>query len=97
MDNPDVNARQLARALAITPPNLVGRLEAMQSSGFIERRRSEQDGRAQHIRLTSAGRRLVQRYAAALASREAQALAGLTAGERAILVELLHKVALVRR
>ena len=30
LDNPDVNARQLSRALAITPPNLVGRLEQLE-------------------------------------------------------------------
>lgn len=97
LDNPDVNARQLSRALAITPPNLVGRLEQLQARGFIERRRSERDGRAQHIRLTPAGRKLVQRYAAMLVEREQLALATLTAGERTILIELLHKVALVRR
>ena len=96
-DNPDVNARQLSRALAITPPNLVGRLEQLQSRGFIERRRSEEDGRAQHIRLTPMGRKLMQRYASMLAEREQIALAGLTAGERTILIELLHKVALGRR
>jgi DNA-binding MarR family transcriptional regulator len=97
LDNPDVNARQLSRALAITPPNLVGRLEQLQSRGFIERRRSEHDGRAQHIRLTTAGRKLMKRYAAMLVEREQLALAALTAGERAILIELLHKVALSRR
>jgi DNA-binding MarR family transcriptional regulator len=97
LDNPDVNARQLSRALAITPPNLVGRLEQLQARGFIERRRSERDGRAQHIRLTAAGRKLVLRYAAMLVERERLALAALTAGERTILIELLHKVALGRR
>ena len=86
-----------ATTLSITPPNLVGRLEQLQSRGFIERRRSEEDGRAQHIRLTPMGRKLMQRYASMLAEREQIALAGLTAGERTILIELLHKVALGRR
>ncbi len=97
LDNPDVTARQLSRALAITPPNLVGRLEQMQSRGFIDRKRSEHDGRAQSIRLTPAGRKLVQRYAGLLDEGEQAALAALSAGERAILIELLHKVALGRR
>ncbi len=96
-DNPDVTARQLSQALAITPPNLVGRLEQRQSRGLIARKRSEQDGRAQHIRMTPSGRKLVQHYAALLHAGEQEALAALSAGEHAMLVELLHKVALARR
>ena len=75
LGNPDVTARQLSRALAITPPNLVGRLEHLQSRGLIDRRRSEQDGRAQHIRLTAPGRKLVQHYAALLQDGEQAAMA----------------------
>ncbi len=97
LGNPDVTARQLSRALAITPPNLVGRLEQLQSRGLIDRRRSEHDGRAQHIRLTAPGRKLVQRYAAQLHDGEQAALSALSPAERAMLVELLHKAASGRR
>ena len=54
--NPGVTARQLARGLAMTPPNIAVWLDKLESRGLVKTRR----------------------------------------GERAMLVELLHKVALQR-
>ena len=95
--NPDVTARQLALALAVTPPNIAIWLDRMEQRGSVQRTRSERDGRVQHIRLTRAGETLVDRTTKRLLDAEAEALSTMTAAERAMLAELLHKVALARR
>lgn len=95
--NPDVTARQLARALAVTPPNIAVWIDRLETRGLVARTRGDRDARVQHIRITPAGAALVERSARALVDGEAQALSALSAAERAMLVELLHKVALSRR
>ena len=95
--NPDVTARQLARALAVTPPNIAVWLDRLETRGLVSRERSSKDARLQHVRLTRAGTVLVERSVQALLDGERAAMAGLSAAEHAMLVELLHKVALSRR
>jgi DNA-binding MarR family transcriptional regulator len=95
--NPDVTARQLARALAVTPPNIAIWLDKLESRGLVARRRSDSDARVQHIRITRAGSTLVDRSVQQLIDGEEAALSGLSPAERSMLVELLHKVALSRK
>lgn len=95
--NPDVTARQLARALDVTPPNIAIWIDKLESRGLVARTRGESDARMQHIRLTESGAALVERSVALLLEGEQAALATLSAAERAMLVELLHKVALARK
>lgn len=91
--NPGVSARQLARALAVTPPNLTTWLERLERRGLIVRERSAADRRTQPVLLTPAGATLARGAARDIIAGEAATLDGLTAGERALLLELLHKVA----
>lgn len=95
--NPDVTARQLAKALAVTPPNIAIWLDKLESRGLVTRTRSERDARMQHIRITRTGAAMVERSVQALREGEQVALAALSAAERAILVELLHKIAMSRK
>lgn len=95
--NPDVSAARLAAALAMTPPNIKIWIDRLERRGLIERARSTKDRRAQTLRPTSAGRALAQRSAQSVDEGEGQALKALSTGERAILVELLAKVAHGRR
>ena len=95
--NQDVTARQLARALAVTPPNIAIWLDRLESRGLVARERSVRDARMQHVRLTSRGTALVNRSMQTLLEGEQAALDALSSAERAMLVELLHKVALARR
>jgi DNA-binding MarR family transcriptional regulator len=95
--NPDVTARQLARALAVTPPNIAIWLDKLESRGLVARQRSDSDARVQHIRITRTGSALVDRSVQQLVEGEQATLASLSAAERAMLVELLHKLALARR
>jgi DNA-binding MarR family transcriptional regulator len=95
--NPDVSARQLARALAVTPPNIAIWLDRLETRGLVLRTRSTRDARVQHIRLTRAGAALVERSLQRVREGEQAALSTLSTAERAMLVELLHKVAMSRR
>jgi DNA-binding MarR family transcriptional regulator len=95
--NRDVTARQLARALAVTPPNIAIWLDKLESRGLVARERSVHDARMQHVRLSARGTAVVERAVQVLLEGERVALDTLSAAERAMLVELLHKVALARR
>jgi DNA-binding MarR family transcriptional regulator len=96
-ENPGVSARQLATALAVTPPNITMWIDKLEGRGLVERERSQSDRRAQHIRATAKGSTLARKALRAVAEGEQAALARLSPAERAMLVELLHKVARGRR
>jgi len=91
--NPQVNQKQLGQALDISAPNMAVTLDRMVERGWVERVRSTKDRRAQHIHLTVEGAQLVQRAEKIAATMEAPYLAVLSPAERALLIELLHKVA----
>ncbi|MFT3817549.1 MAG: MarR family transcriptional regulator [Rubrivivax sp.] len=95
--NPGVSARQLADALAVTPPNITMWIDKLEKRGYVERERSSTDRRAQHIRATGKGAALARKAVRLAVEGEQQALSALSPAERAMLVELLHKVALCRR
>lgn len=94
--NPDVSARQLARALAMAPPNITVCLDKLEQQGLLVRARSTADARVQQLRVTRAGAARVAATMQQLLAREAEALGTLSAAERALLAELLHKVARAR-
>ena len=94
--NSEVNQKQLGQALDISPPNLAVTLDRMADRGWIERVRSTRDRRSQHIHLTADGESLVQRTRRIAATMEEPALAALSRAERALLIELLCKVAFAR-
>lgn len=94
--NPGLTARQLARGLAVTPPNIALWIERLEGRGLIARTRGERDARVQHIRLTREGAALTRRSTERLLEAEREALATMSAAERAMLVELVHKVAMTR-
>jgi DNA-binding MarR family transcriptional regulator len=95
--NPGATARQLARALAVTPPHIAAAVERLSQRGLLARERGQLDARLQHLTLTRAGAAAVEAAIAALRRAEAEGLAGLSAAERAMLLELLHKAARSRR
>ncbi len=96
-ENPNVSARQLARALGVTPPNITMWIDKLEKRGLVKRERSTTDARAQHIRVAPAGSALARKSLAEVLEGERETLAALSAAERAMLVELLHKVARCRK
>lgn len=95
--NPEVNQKRIGQALDISAPNMAVILDRLVERGWVRRVRSEQDRRAQHIYLTPAGRELVQRAERISQTMEDPALQVLSSAERALLIELLLKVARVPR
>jgi DNA-binding MarR family transcriptional regulator len=97
-ENPGVSARHLAKALAVTPPNITLWVDKLSERGLVQRERSTTDGRAQHLSTTEAGTTLARQAVKALRDAERAALSqGLSAAEQAILAELLHKLARCRQ
>jgi DNA-binding MarR family transcriptional regulator len=94
--NPRLNQKQLGAALDLSPPRLAVLLDRLAERGLVKRVRSTVDRRAQELQLTPAGRALTERAEAIAATMEAETLDVLSAAERALLIELLLKVARVR-
>jgi DNA-binding MarR family transcriptional regulator len=91
--NAQLTPKQLAQSLALSAPNLTILLDRMQVRGLLQRVRSEVDRRSQHVLLTDAGRTLAHDIAAKTPAMEAELDGCLSRAERAMLIELLDKVA----
>jgi DNA-binding MarR family transcriptional regulator len=91
--NPPLTPKQLAQALALSSPNLTILLDKMQQRGLIDRVRSPTDKRSQHILLRAAGQQLTAQALALTPAMDKALEPALSAAERAILMELLKKVA----
>jgi DNA-binding MarR family transcriptional regulator len=91
--NPRVNQKRLGAALDISAPNMAVTLDRMVERGWVERVRSTQDRRAQQIHLTPQGAELAQRAEKIASTMEHATLKVLSPAERALLIELLLKVA----
>jgi DNA-binding MarR family transcriptional regulator len=85
---------QLAQALAVAPPKVTALLDRLAARALVRRQRSAADGRATDVLLTPAGRALAQRAHGVAVAMEAQWSAqALSPAERAMLLELLAKLA----
>jgi DNA-binding MarR family transcriptional regulator len=91
--NPQVNQKQLGEALDISAPNMAVTLDRLVERGWVERVRGTRDRRAMHIHLTPAGQDLVQRAEKIASTMENTTLRVLSPAEKALLIELLMKVA----
>ncbi|HJV67668.1 MarR family transcriptional regulator [Ideonella sp.] len=97
-ENPACTSGRLVRALNVTAPNITMWIDKLEERGLVKRAQSTTDRRANHLALTADGEALAQNATRRLAEAEMQALsAALSGAERAMLLELLHKVALCRR
>ena len=95
--NGQASPKQLATALALSAPNLTILLDRTQQRGLIARERSEADRRSQIVRLTPEGQALTETAEALTPAMEADLDNCLSRAERALLLELLDKVARNRR
>jgi DNA-binding MarR family transcriptional regulator len=91
--NAQLTPKQLAQSLALSAPNLTILLDRMQVRGMLQRVRSEVDRRSQHVMLTEAGQTLAGQVLALTPAMEAELDGCLSRAERAMLIELLDKVA----
>jgi len=85
--------KQLGQALAMSPPNVTALVDRMAARGLVVRRKSPTDGRGQQLLLTPKGEALARRLRDISTTLEDSLLAALSPGERALLRELLLKLA----
>jgi DNA-binding MarR family transcriptional regulator len=97
LTNEDVTPSQITRALAMSAPNLTQLLDRLAERGLVARERSPHDRRAQHVKLTRPGRALAKRAHELSLTMEQETLQHLSGAERAMLMELLQRVAHQRR
>ena len=91
-----MSAARLAKALAVTAPNIAAWLERLERRELIRRTPHATDRRAQHLRTTPTGATLASSATRSVIEGEQLALGNLSKGEQMILIELLHKVAVSR-
>ena len=95
-ENPGGSQARLARALAVTAPNITAIVDRLEAKGWIARSRSEHDRRSQTLHATKKGGELARKATQGIVDAERGTLSGLSTGEQMILIELLHKVACER-
>lgn len=96
VENPGGSLARLARALAVTAPNITAWVMKLEERGLVVREQSKTDRRSQMLRATPEGEALAARATQSILEAERACLSHLTPAERAMLIELLHKVACAR-
>jgi DNA-binding MarR family transcriptional regulator len=86
---PRLRLTELGERLLIRPPSVTGLVDRLERAKLVARGGSPTDLRAKQVRLTRAGRRLVQRVLAVHADQVNSVLTGLSPEERAELHRLL--------
>ena len=92
LSNGQATPKQLAQTLSMPPPNVTVLVDRLVERGLVQRQRSPTDGRAMDLRLTDKGAELARRAQRASLEMESGLLSALSAAERAMLGELLHKL-----
>jgi DNA-binding MarR family transcriptional regulator len=90
--NPGITSRRLSEALAIQPPNLVGKVANMLQRGWITRQTDAQDKRALVLTLSPEGLAIIEKAEKLAEELEKAASVQLTEDERSSLIMLLKKV-----
>lgn len=94
--NPGVSPTQLRKALGISKPYVTAGLDKLHTRKMIARQANPSDQRAQRLHVTPASANQVEAMTATLLAGEREALSTLSPVERAMLAELLHKLAQAR-
>lgn len=90
---PGRSQQALSTQLGLLPSRVVAYVDELEDGGYVERRRNPDDRRLHALYLTASGNRLMQKIAALARQHERRLTAGLDAGQRATLRELLVTVA----
>ena len=90
--NTNLTAKDLANALAISPPNMSVLLDRLAERGLLQRVPDQRDRRSQLVELTDSGQSLASEAAAVGMAMEVDMLAALTLSEQRLLFNLLSRV-----
>ncbi|MCH7543262.1 MAG: MarR family transcriptional regulator [Proteobacteria bacterium] len=91
--NPRLSQSALAEALGIERSTMVTVIDRLESRGWVARKSSKTDRRSYALALTKAGAGLLARVTPLVRRHERQFNAGLGKEEKAVLIELLERVA----
>jgi MarR family transcriptional regulator for hemolysin len=86
------NQRELAEAVGIQGATLTHHLNAMESAGLLTRRRHPDNRRIHIVELTESGDAMFHRLRTAAVTFDQRLRAGITAGEIAVLEQLLDRL-----
>jgi DNA-binding MarR family transcriptional regulator len=90
--NEGISQKRLAELAEIEPMTLVRILDRMESDGWVERRPDPNDRRARTLYVTSGAAPILEQIEKLSARMRSEALAGLSAEQRAELMSLLEHV-----
>ncbi len=82
----------LARIIPVDAAAISRQLDKLQKSGLVRRRRLRSDRRTVRIELTDAGLDLVPKLETCIRSNNARFLAGVSAREQAVFIEIIKKM-----
>ncbi|MDH6138186.1 MULTISPECIES: MarR family winged helix-turn-helix transcriptional regulator [Kitasatospora] len=92
----ELNARALLKSAMVTSGAITNRVDRLSAKGLVERRQSTTDRRAVLIRLTPAGRELIDRIVEGHIANERELVAALSPEEQTQLDGLLRKLLAAR-
>ena len=82
-------AKELAEALGIQPAGVSGLVDRMQNAGLVVRKACAEDGRAQRLHITAAGKRAVTQALPLVAQMQSVLTEGFSEAEIAVVVRFL--------
>lgn len=91
-NNEGVSQKRLSELVEIDPMSLVRILDRMEADGWVKRRSDPEDRRARCLAITETAKPIVDRIWELAGETRGEALAGLSAEERALLIDLLARV-----
>lgn len=87
--NPGVSLSDVAEHMGLALPSISKLVDGLTNRGLASRRESREDRRRRELRLTRAGSGLLAAARSAAQKQLAQRLAGLSAGERAVVAQAM--------
>ena len=87
-----MSQQRLSQRIRMDPATMVDVIDSLEQSGHIVRRRNPRDRREYALQTTAKGRALLLRAQSALVEAEKKTVAGLSARETKLLLELLGRV-----
>lgn len=87
-----VSQTQLGRMLLVNRSNVTGLVDRLEKAGLLERTSGGEDRRVKRVRLTTAGRKLVERAEKAYYQRIEEITGTLSEGEVKALGQMLEKI-----
>jgi DNA-binding MarR family transcriptional regulator len=92
-NDPGVSQQALAEHLGVMPSRMVALVDALESKGIVNRRRSTEDRRNYELQLTDNGRQILREVSRIAAEHEESLCAALNKDERVQLRDLCQRIA----